>query len=125
MNITENQTITKDFICNWLCEWLANQLNKPVEIINPNQSFISYTLDSIIAMSLVGDLEDYLGCRLSPTLAWDYPTIVALAEDLANRNDLIINKSNGQNYDNANELLEKLDDLSEAEMDALLAKLSA
>lgn len=125
MNITENQKITKENLSTWLCEWLANQLNKPVENINPHQSFVSYTLDSIIAMSLVGDLEDYLGCRLSPTLAWDYPTIEALAEDLANRNDLIINNNFGQKPANSQELLSKLDQLSEAEIDKLLAQLSA
>lgn len=124
MNLTENQSITKEFLCNWLCEWLAQQINKPLETINAEESFISYTLDSIIAMSLVGDLEDYLGCRLSPTLAWDYPSIKALAEALAKRDDIkISSQSTNNNSDKSDELLAKLDNLSEAEMDSLLAEL--
>jgi acyl carrier protein len=33
-------------------------------------------------MMLVGDLEEHLSRRLSPTLAWDHPTIDALATHL-------------------------------------------
>jgi 8-amino-7-oxononanoate synthase len=32
---------------------------------------------------LSGELENFLGCRLSPTLLWDYPTVQELAEYLA------------------------------------------
>ncbi len=35
------------------------------------------------AVSLSGDLEDYLSRRLSPTLLYQYPTINKLAEHLA------------------------------------------
>ncbi len=116
--------MNKEFLSNWICEWLAKQINKPLTTINPKESFISYTLDSIIAMSLVGDLEDFLGCRLSPTLAWDYPSIDALVEDLLTRNDLNINQnSNSNNQDKTHELLSNLDHLSESEMDSLLAEL--
>jgi acyl carrier protein len=125
MNITENKTITQESLCNWLCEWLANQLNKPIETINPNQSFVSYSGDSVIAMSLAGDLEEYLGVRLSPTLAWDYETINDLAEDLAKRDDLLINKTEEQNLNNSDDILAKIDNLSEAEMDSLLASYTA
>ncbi len=32
---------------------------------------------------MTGDLEDWLGCELDPTLLYDYPTIDALAWHLA------------------------------------------
>ncbi|HSG44978.1 MAG TPA: amino acid adenylation domain-containing protein, partial [Anaerolineales bacterium] len=40
-------------------------------------------LGSIQAVSLTGDLEVFLDRTLSPTLAWDYPTIELLADHLA------------------------------------------
>jgi acyl carrier protein len=43
---------------------------------------VSYGLDSVHSMMLVGDLEDALQNRFPPTLAWDYPTVEAMAEYL-------------------------------------------
>src|SRR5438132_9896728 len=40
-------------------------------------------MDSLQAVSLAADLEDWLGQSLPPTLAYDYPTIEALAQYLA------------------------------------------
>jgi acyl carrier protein len=36
-----------------------------------------------VAIGLTGDLEDWLGTRLDPTLLYDYPTVAALAKHLA------------------------------------------
>jgi acyl carrier protein len=40
-------------------------------------------MDSMQAMHLSGDLADWLGQQLSPTVVWDYPTIELLASHLA------------------------------------------
>jgi acyl transferase domain-containing protein/acyl carrier protein len=37
----------------------------------------------LAAVSLAGELEDWLKCRLSPTLIYEYPTIAALSQFLA------------------------------------------
>ncbi|GAB4526594.1 MAG: hypothetical protein Tsb0014_06850 [Pleurocapsa sp.] len=67
--------------------WLIDKLAEIVEIeanqIDVRQDFEEYGLDSAEAINLSGDLEDYLGCRLSPTLLWDYQNIEALAQYLA------------------------------------------
>jgi acyl carrier protein len=68
---------------SWLIAWLAAEQGVEAETINSGRSFLNYGLDSVQAMTLVGDLEAKLGRRLAPTLAWDYPTIDALAEHLA------------------------------------------
>jgi acyl carrier protein len=52
--------------------------------IDPRQPFTYYGLGSVQAVSLTGDLEDFLNRKLAPTLAWDYPTIELLANFLAN-----------------------------------------
>lgn len=47
------------------------------------QPLARYGLDSIVALELVADLEDWLGGSLPHTLAWDCPTITAMAQCVA------------------------------------------
>lgn len=70
---------------SWLVDWLADALAMDDRHIDPSQTFLSYGLDSVQAMSMVGDIEAKFGGRLPPTLAWDYPTVDAMAEHLAER----------------------------------------
>jgi myxalamid-type polyketide synthase MxaB len=71
--------------------WLAEELSAKLKILpsdfDVRQPFTSYGLDSVQMVSLIGDLEDYLGRSLQPTLAWDYPTTEALAKYLATDSD--------------------------------------
>jgi acyl carrier protein len=66
----------------WLIKKVATALSLSPDQIDPRETFSSFGLDSRTAVSLSGDLERWLGRRLSPTLVWDYPTIDALAEHL-------------------------------------------
>lgn len=70
--------------------WLVDKLSEILEIepnqIDVRQDFEEYGLESAEAINLSGDLEDYLGCRLPPTLLWDYQNIEALAQYLATGN---------------------------------------
>lgn len=67
--------------------WLISELSELVETdpqnIDVRQPFVYYGLDSRQAAILSGDLEDWLGCRLPPTLVYDYPNIEILARHLA------------------------------------------
>src|SRR5204862_1965636 len=67
--------------------WLAEELSAKLKILpsdfDVRQPFTSYGLDSVQMVSLIGDLEEYLGRTLQPTLAWDYPTTETLANYLA------------------------------------------
>lgn len=47
-----------------------------------------YGLDSIDAVTLVGELEDELDLELPSTLFWDYPTIEKSAEYLVSEFDI-------------------------------------
>lgn len=59
---------------------VAKEMRVEPQTLDPQQKFISYGLDSIVALSVSGDLEDLTQLELEPTLLWDYPTINALAE---------------------------------------------
>jgi acyl carrier protein len=78
-------SVSVESLKSWLCGWLGEELESDPTKLDPGQTFLSYGLDSVQAMSMVGDLESKLRMRLAPTLAWDYPTIDALAEHLAGR----------------------------------------
>jgi acyl transferase domain-containing protein len=70
-------------IQDWLVARMARLLKIAPEQLNVGEPLAHYGLDSITAVTLSGDLEAWLGRRLSPTLAYDYPSIQALAAYLA------------------------------------------
>lgn len=67
----------------WLHAWLIREARIPPALITVHKPFADFGLDSTTAIMLVADLEDFLGARFETTLAWDFPTISALAEFLA------------------------------------------
>ena len=74
---------TIDAIEQWLVTHLAGALNLPVDAIAVDTPFDRYGVDSLIAVTMTGDLEEWLGIEIPVTLAWDYPTIQLLAAYLA------------------------------------------
>lgn len=70
-------------IQEWLVTRLSKRLGLPPDEMDIRQPLAQYGLDSRTALSLSGELEDWLGRELSPTLVWDYPTIEELALHLA------------------------------------------
>ncbi|MEY2833484.1 MAG: hypothetical protein RLZZ574_2743 [Cyanobacteriota bacterium] len=80
-------TATKaEAIQGWLIDKLAEVLEIEPNQIDVGQDFEEYGLESAEAINLSGDLEDYLSCRLPPTLLWDYQNIETLAQYLAKGN---------------------------------------
>jgi myxalamid-type polyketide synthase MxaB len=70
-------------IQEWISRELATKLKVDVAEIDVRQPFSTFGLDSLAMVSLVGELEAWLDRSLSPTLAWDYPSIETLAGYLA------------------------------------------
>ncbi len=73
-------------IQGWLIDKLAEILEVEPNQIDVGQDFEEYGLESAEAINLSGDLEDYLSCRLPPTLLWEYQNIEALVQYLVNSN---------------------------------------
>ena len=73
----------QEAIETWLVNRLASILGIDASQIDVREPFTSFALDSRSAISLSGDLERWLGRRLSPTLAWDYPSIELTAKYLS------------------------------------------
>ena len=70
-------------IQNWLIETLAHRLGIPASEIDINEPFANSGLNSLAAVSLSADIEDWLKIKLSPTIVYDYPNIVELAAYLS------------------------------------------
>jgi len=75
-------------IQGWLFSYLADLLEVDPDEIDETIPFDAYNLDSSAAIELTGDLEDWLGRKLSPILLYDYPTIGTLAQHLSQEDEL-------------------------------------
>ncbi len=133
MNTTDIEVIQQ-----WLVTCLAAQFDIAPQEIDVCKPITEYGLDSIAAVSLAGDLEDWLGLELSPTLVWDYPVIEILARYLAAAlmadakvpeaprptkrvatADMVVDCTQAEQF------LTHLDDLSDTAVDAMLNDLLA
>jgi acyl carrier protein len=80
---TNNEPLAQERIQAWLVSYLAELLEIEKDEIEVTIPFNRYGLDSSAAVGLTGDLENWLGYELEPTLLYDYPTIEALTQYLA------------------------------------------
>lgn len=122
-------------IVEWLIAWTARELGLPAHSIDAKRSLLEYSMGSLTATILVGDLEDWLHIRLPPSLVWDYSSIDAMTDFLVQgaAGDRHRGSPGGSDQAvpgtadgiDARHLLENLDQLSDAEVDALLSQLSA
>ena len=83
MQVKSSNSNSKQAIQIWLVSKLAEQLSLDPNSINVDEALTRYGLDSIDAVTMVGDLEDWLDLELPSTLFWDYPTIAKSAQYLA------------------------------------------
>jgi acyl carrier protein len=67
----------------WLVSYFADLVEIEQDEVDVTVPFKRFGLDSSAAIILIGDLENWLECQIDPTLTYDYPTIKALAQHLA------------------------------------------
>ena len=82
---TNGQFRSRQEIVDWLIAWIAKELAMPASEVDAGRSLLEYSLSSLTATILVGDIEDWLSLRLPPSLAWDYPSIDAMADYLVDK----------------------------------------
>ncbi|MEJ6013213.1 alpha/beta fold hydrolase [Corynebacterium sp. H127] len=64
----------------WLRNWVANATGLPAEEISDDKPLTAFGLTSRDVVLLSGELENKLGLELDATIAYEYPTIGALAK---------------------------------------------
>ena len=67
-------------LIQWLTSWVERATG--VDSVDPTTPLETYGLASRDAVILTGELEKLLGRRVDPTVAYQYPTIAALAKAL-------------------------------------------
>ncbi len=78
---------TTTMISTWLVAKLSEQLTLSPTEIDVDAPFAQYGLDSKTALTLAGELEEWLGQSRSPTLIYDFPTVNLLAQHLATNDE--------------------------------------
>ncbi|MCP4700191.1 MAG: AMP-binding protein [Gammaproteobacteria bacterium] len=73
---------THEAIKNWIADWLAENLELDIDLIETDKLFGDYGITSILAVNLARDLGDWLGCSLEPVISWNFPSIEAMAHHL-------------------------------------------
>lgn len=69
----------------WLTGRVAFHLRRTAEEIDPDTPLADYGIDSVAAISICGEIEERHRIPVSPTIAYDFPTVHAIAAHLAER----------------------------------------
>ncbi len=80
--INSQKLPTSAVIQSWLVNWIAQHLKVAADHIDIRVPLTRYGMDSVTAVSLSGELAEWLERPISPTVAYDYPTLEALVESL-------------------------------------------
>lgn len=112
-------SLTVTDIQAWLIKHLATSLEMSPEEIDIDVDFIDYGMNSVEVVNISGELEHFLGRRLDPMMVLDYSNIRELSEHLVTDNEGSSPITSALPAD-ADELLSKLDVLSDDEVDGLL-----
>lgn len=102
---------------DWLKAWLAAEYGQDEARISARDRFADFGMDSIAATLMVGALEARFKIELSPTLAWEYPTLGAMAVHLA---EVASAGGSGDAKPGDLSVLAGLDSLSDDELHALV-----
>nr|VFK23759.1 MAG: Acyl transferase domain-containing protein [Candidatus Kentron sp. MB] len=81
--LVEGDKGTEKAITDWLVNKIAGITGLAPKSIDTSRPFAYWGLDSVAATGLSGELGDWLGQALPPTLVYDYPSIDALARYLS------------------------------------------
>lgn len=69
----------RDKVAQWMTQWLIVRAGVPAAQVGAETRFEDYGLDSLMAIELVGDLEDACDVELTPAIAMQNPTISQMA----------------------------------------------
>ncbi len=71
---------SREEIQTWLREKIAKEIKTAPEAVPVDVPFTNFGLDSIVIVTLVVDMEEWLETSLDPTIFWEHPTIELLTE---------------------------------------------
>ncbi|NND96708.1 MAG: AMP-binding protein [Pirellulaceae bacterium] len=108
---------------SWMTQWLVARAGVQPDDIDLDKPFAEYGLDSMTAVELSGETEDWSGVELTPVVAWNHPTVSRMSSYIGD-SLLGIDESDDVPKESADELenlLDELSQLSDDEIDQALA----
>ena len=70
---------------SWLGLWLTVRAGIATDQIAAKTPFAEYGLDSLTAMEMSGEIEDWAGIELTPSVIWEHPDISSVSRYIAER----------------------------------------
>jgi acyl carrier protein len=95
----------------WMTQWLIARAGVVPGDVELDKPFADYGLDSMTAVEMSGEIEDWSDVELTPIIAWNYPTVSRLSEFIAQQ---IVGMAAEPVPNN---------ELSDAELDGLLSEI--
>ncbi len=78
-----SRPVTAEQIQEWMVKLLAEHLQVSPDTIDIAAPFESLGIDSLAAVGVTGELEDWLGRTVDPMTVYNYPSVEQMAEYLA------------------------------------------
>jgi acyl carrier protein len=75
----EDRSSTQSAIESWMVEWLISRGGVSPGDVDLERPFAEYGLDSMTAVEMSGEIEDWSGIELTPMVAWNHPTVARLS----------------------------------------------
>jgi acyl-CoA synthetase (AMP-forming)/AMP-acid ligase II/acyl carrier protein len=110
----------------WMSQWLVSRAGVDPSEVELEKPFADYGLDSMTAVEMSGEIEDWSGVELTPVVAWNHPTVAKLSDFLVSEllREQAENDSNADaevSEDELEGLLDEIELLSDDEIDHALA----
>jgi acyl-CoA synthetase (AMP-forming)/AMP-acid ligase II/acyl carrier protein len=83
MEAPPGRTCSREEIRTWLVARIARHCQVPPGEIDPEMPINGYVMDSVSAVSIATELQEWLGRTISPTVLYDSPSLSVLAQRLA------------------------------------------
>lgn len=81
--VTKTEPPSESAVREWLISHIADVVRLQPEEVEIDRPFAEFGMDSMQLFQLSGDLEKFLGYKVSEIIAWDYPTIAKLSRFLS------------------------------------------
>ncbi|MEM7130012.1 MAG: amino acid adenylation domain-containing protein [Chloroflexota bacterium] len=117
-NVSEQER--SEILRDHVCDQVAHILGVDTAILDMQTGFFTLGMDSLTSIELRNNLQTSSGVSLSPTMAFDYPTVEAVVAYLTNTMFPDESSTPQDNGENTNATLPDLKQLSESDIEALL-----
>ena len=85
----QSDDITFEILQAWLVAQIAKILKMDPKTLDPHVPLTYHGMDSVGAVTLVGEMEDRFGHRVDPMILYEHPCIDALARHLCSRTEIV------------------------------------